>query len=133
MFSIALIVSSYALSHGENKLGPHGGYVRMPGAFHTELVEKKPKTLEVYLLDINFKNPVIENSEVTAKLTNKTGKQQDTVNCLAQKEKMNFECKLDKDFSLYQKIKIKAIRNGIKSSKDADYEIPLKLDSSKHH
>lgn len=35
---IIAIGSSIAFAHGEVKAGPHNGFIRMPGAFHTELV-----------------------------------------------------------------------------------------------
>lgn len=50
-------------AHGEEKPGPNGGEIRMPGAFHTEL-KQVGREFHVYLLDLEFKNPMIENSGV---------------------------------------------------------------------
>lgn len=53
-----------ALAHQMNKLGPNGGFITMPGAYHMELVETDD-ALKVYLLDMNFKNSVTANSSVS--------------------------------------------------------------------
>lgn len=58
-----LLIATFAHAHGENKPGPHGGEIRMPGAFHVE-VKLSGRELQVFLLDIEFKSPVIENSSV---------------------------------------------------------------------
>lgn len=60
----ALLTSNASFGHGEDKLGPNGGYVRMPGAFHTELVPLNKNSLKVYLLDIQWKNPSVTNSKL---------------------------------------------------------------------
>ena len=70
IFTIAtmLLISTYAaqaFGHGEDQPGPHGGEIRMPGAFHVEVV-RKPGLIQVYLLDMHFKNPTVKNSEVIA-------------------------------------------------------------------
>ena len=62
--SIFLTENTYA--HGMNKHGPNGGFIQMPGTFHTELVENG-KDFHVYLLDISFKNPMVEESKVSLK------------------------------------------------------------------
>lgn len=125
LFFIPLVLSLEVYSHGENTLGPNKGYIRMPGSFHTELVKKKNKLLEVYLLDLSFKNPMIEKSDVI--LTLEGRKNDDTVNCLPKKDKLNFECMLPEEISKYKRIKIKSIRNGVKANKESEYELPLKL------
>lgn len=61
-----LAMAGVAFGHGEDKPGPHGGAIRMPGAFHTELVKESPTKFKIYLLDIDFKKPVTKNSEVKA-------------------------------------------------------------------
>lgn len=57
--------SSLAFAHGMDKPGPHGGYVRMPGAFHTEIVPSSDNVWNVYLLDDNLKNATNQNSSVS--------------------------------------------------------------------
>lgn len=51
-------------AHGEDKPGPHGGYISMPGAFHVELVPEYPRRLKAYLLDVNWKSPTLKDSSV---------------------------------------------------------------------
>lgn len=58
------IFSTHASAHGENKPGPNGGYIRMPGAFHTEIVPNGKHKIKVYLLDIEWKNPSVINSKL---------------------------------------------------------------------
>ena len=58
------VVPSQVLAHGEDKPGPHGGWVRMPGSFHTEVVPISNQELRVYLLDIGFANPITTDSKV---------------------------------------------------------------------
>ena len=60
-------------AHGESSLGPHGGYIKMPGGFHTEIVKISHFKFKVYLLDIAFKSPIVENSKVTATFKFKSG------------------------------------------------------------
>jgi len=60
-------------AHGEDKPGPHGGEIRMPGAFHTEVIKLSDSSVRIYLSDINFKDPTTEDS--TAELSlNQDGK-----------------------------------------------------------
>lgn len=94
---IYLSVGTVALAHGEEKPGPHGGEIRMPGAFHTELVRQAngAGAFQFYLLDMDWKNPVVENS--TLKVTLKEGARETTLSCIAKKE--FFECSLPKGSS----------------------------------
>jgi hypothetical protein len=64
IFSAVLSVGVLSFSHGMDKPGPHGGFVQMPGAFHTEVVPQKDGSLWVYLLDINIAEPSVRDSEV---------------------------------------------------------------------
>lgn len=79
-----LFISSIALAHGDDKPGPHGGKIDMPGAFHTEIVKKENGFL-VYLLDMDFANPSVKDSQVQATLKS-AGKTQTLV------------CKTEKDY-----------------------------------
>jgi hypothetical protein len=118
-----LLISGNLFAHGMNRPGPHGGFIRMPGAFHTELVDKGSK-MNVYLIDMSLKNPVVADSSVT--ITYK-GKTITKISCL--KENEYFVCERPKEgFNQIEKISISAIRNKIKA-RDADYEVPLKLDN----
>ncbi|MGE0762594.1 MAG: hypothetical protein AB7N80_04895 [Bdellovibrionales bacterium] len=61
-----LMAVSQAGAHGEDRPGPNGGFIQMPGAFHTEVVPLKKNQVAVYLLDMNWKDPRVSNSSVTA-------------------------------------------------------------------
>lgn len=61
---------SLAFGHGEDKPGPYGGFIRMPGAFHVELVPMGATKAQIYLLDIQFKNPSLKNSAVKLRFKN---------------------------------------------------------------
>ncbi|MBC7467273.1 MAG: hypothetical protein H7256_14880 [Bdellovibrio sp.] len=69
--SIFFLISSFACAHGEDKFGPNGGYVRMPGAFHTEITPFGKNKLKVFLLDIQWKNPSVVKSDLNVTLNNK--------------------------------------------------------------
>lgn len=118
------IYSINAFSHGEDKAGPHGGYVRMPGAFHTEVL-KEGDGLRVYLLDINWKNPSVKDSSVEAVI--KTGKTTDILNCT--KEKDSYLCSSKKGaLQLTGNLEILAKREGQKGAA-AVYPLPFKLET----
>jgi hypothetical protein len=129
------LVSSAAWSHGEDKPGPHGGFIKMPGAFHTELL-LGDSNLKVYLLDMSFKNPLTENSSLTAKY--KLGKASEDLSCTP-KDKY-FECALPASFDPKMgEISVQATRQNARGI-GAKYPLPLKLkkgtkdtDHSTHH
>ena len=60
----SLLINFHLFAHGGNKPGPHGGKIKMPGMFHTELIINNKNSFKVYLLDMKFKNPTTERSEV---------------------------------------------------------------------
>src|SRR5580704_7309495 len=60
-----VIIHPYAFAHGEDKPGPHGGFIRMPGAFHIEVIPRNT-SFEIMLLDIKFQHPTTKNSSVKA-------------------------------------------------------------------
>jgi hypothetical protein len=65
IFSILAISDVTAFAHGQDKPGPHGGAIQMPGAFHTEVVEKNG-SFEIYLLDMGFTNASVKDAAVEA-------------------------------------------------------------------
>lgn len=114
--------SEIVLAHGMNKLGPNGGYIRMPGAFHTELVDKGNK-MRVYLLDIQFKNPVTADSSVSIKYK---GSKESEYACI--KSQNYFECKKpDSGLKNVKEVILNATRNKSKGG-EAVYTVPLKLE-----
>lgn len=109
-----LITNSFA--HGMDKPGPNGGNITMPGPFHVELVLKNKQTI-VYLLDIAFKNPLIENSSVEISVNDGPTKA-----CSVEKD--YFLCP-DFSYKNGDKIMLQTTRKGIKGLK-ANYQLPLK-------
>jgi hypothetical protein len=62
-----ILVSMNVFAHGGDKPGPNGGEVQMPGAFHTEMIrDNDNQDVMVFLLDMEFKNPTLKDSSVTA-------------------------------------------------------------------
>lgn len=117
-----MIISYNSFAHGMNKHGPNGGYIKMPGAFHTELVDGDEK-MHVYLLDMSFKNPTIDSSSVKIKYS---GKSESEFAC--KKNIDHFVCDKPKDvLANYKEISISAIRNNNKA-REAIYILPLKLE-----
>lgn len=123
ILAISTLSSSMLFAHGEDTPGPHKGFIRMPGAFHTELVPDGAKGVKVYLLDVAFRNPITKNSQVSAKLVSQ-GKDVDTT-CTPQVD--FFLCRLPLDLRQMKsgKFIVTAERDGIKGG-PATYELPLK-------
>jgi len=121
LFLIILINVGSAFAHGQDKLGPNGGFIQMPGAFHTEVVPAKDH-FKVFLLDLEFKDPMVADSSVEYTLKQKT----ETTDVCQAKEN-SFVCPLPKGLALKSgELLIKAKRNnaigGIVS-----YKLPLTL------
>jgi hypothetical protein len=116
-----------AFSHGEDKHGPHGGFVKMPGAFHTEVLKKSGTEFQIYLLDVEWKDPTIEGSSVSATL--KRGSKTIPLQCAPLEDR--FSCRTPKGESIQKKdqLEVTAIRKGA-SGGVAAYVIPLKLEKS---
>lgn len=122
-FSIMVFFGgTLAMAHNEDKPGPHGGHIRMPANFHTEVVANQDGSFHVYLLDMQNQNPMVKNSQVKAYIKNA-------------KNKFNLKCKVkgtehflcagataQKSGSLI----IKATRDGVEAKMDAEYILPLK-------
>ena len=129
IFIASLFISFQLFGHGGNKPGPHGGKIKMPGMFHTELILNDQNSFKVYLLDMKFKNPTIKRSTVHYSIDN--GKM---VPC---SPKNNFYlCKTKKILKKEMTLKIHAKR--IKSKGTAIYKSLLgkaksKTKSNMHH
>ncbi len=141
---VSMVISAFivltALAHGEDKPGPNGGHIRMPGNFHTEVVPDKDGSFHIYLLDMQFKEPVVNKSSIKAFVLN--GKKKSSLKCKVMAN--HFHCVGAVPGSSGYLI-IKAQRNGTVASMDAKYELPIKPfdlkageipavpDHSKHH
>lgn len=123
-FALLLQSATPALAHGEDTPGPSGGYIKMPGAFHTELVPTGKDTVQVYLLDMTFKNPTVKNSKVDGKLRSKEGVEM-LFSCT--QEATFFQCKLPASLAAHAggHLILIAEREGQKGV-PASYDLPLK-------
>jgi hypothetical protein len=117
-----------AWGHGEDKLGPNGGFIRMPSNFHTEVVPVKDDQFEVYLLDINFKNPTLEKANI--QVQQKVAGKNLPVKC-QKTEKAAFLCILSQGQNLkVGELVLQSKRLGQKGVAVA-YALPLALTKSK--
>lgn len=143
LLTAMLLTSSFAFAHGEDKPGPNGGHIKMPANFHTELIADKDGSFHIYLLDIQFQNPTVNNSEIKAYV--KSGKKKTNLKCSVMGGS-HFHCKGAKPVKSGTLV-LKAKREGTWASMEAKYELPLKSfdvkiessapskneDHSKHH
>lgn len=113
---------SLAFAHGEDKSGPHGGQIQMPGAFHTEVLQDSNGAIRIYLLDISFQHPITNNSSVVV-----SAQDQDSNHKLSCSPKDNyFNCISQSSKTLNSgKLLIDAIRDGMKGV-PAVYSLPLR-------
>jgi len=115
-----LIMAKLAFAHGETSLGPRGGYIKMPANYHIELVDKGNE-LNLYLVDINYKDPKTENSSV-----------------LLKSGKSTYRCKVKSDHFICpnpkKEFKAESVRNNTKGV-DVVFRFPLNknLEKSTHH
>ncbi|MEI1277859.1 hypothetical protein V6Z05_05990 [Leptospira venezuelensis] len=127
--ALAFLFNFPIFSHGENKPGPHGGLIRMPGDFHVEILDLGNSKFRIYLLDINFQNPSLKSSSVNAKIRTSEGYK-------------NLSCEtLDNSFICEGDPKVKktkgeliliSIRENSKGS-EIKLELPLKKDNGGNH
>lgn len=123
---LILLLAGVVYGHGEGKLGPHGGYIRMPGAYHTEVVLLNANQLKLYLLDINWQNPTIQNSKVTL---NYKGKVEEKAKCDTRES--YFVCDFPKNINLKKTglLTLESERENQRGN-TVSYELPLKLPPS---
>ena len=125
LFVSCLFYGVFSFSHGGDKLGPHGGYVEMPGLLHTEVVPDKDSSFHIYLLDIEFKNPTVKNSDVQAWLSFAASKDKLKLKCETM-EGTHFHCIPPKKITNATGLIIKAKREQAQSN-EVTYKLPLKL------
>ncbi len=130
-------------SHGEEKPGPNGGYVRMPGPFHTEVVQIKKNVLKVFLLDMQWQNPSTNDSSLVVAL--KSGATSNkatsgkaiavTAKCVVPSSAAGagsfYVCEFSDGVDLAKKgeLKVLAQREGLKGA-EVSYALPLSLKSA---
>ena len=121
---ISSLVTLQAFAHGEDKPGPNGGYIRMPGGFHTELVQANNQKFKVYLLDINWQNPTVRDSSVEANVEFKS----ESIAASCKPEANFFSCELPKGKSLKsaKNISLKSVREKMAGIL-VKYDLPLRF------
>lgn len=127
-------VSIQAHAHGEDKPGPHGGFIRMPGAYHTEVVPKD-NTVEVYLLDMDWKNPVVKDSSVEAEIRDPKAKKKTSAKAQCLPDKSFFLCTFAPGTNTKgpgRELVLTTTRAKQKGNK-AVYELPFKLAAPTHN
>lgn len=124
-----MIITIKVGAHGEDRLGPNGGYIKMPGAFHTELVPAGKNAFKVYLLDIKWKNASTQNSTVVLSFNSAV-----KVEAKCEVEKNFYLCNFDPKLDLTKKgeLVIQAKREG-QVGNEARYLLPLTLESKTDH
>ena len=116
---LATVLSQTAFAHGMNKPGPNGGYVRMPGNYHVELVAKE-KSIIVYFQDVMFKPIPIEGASIKLSLT---GDKSFKAECV--KEATSFKCDLkNESLKNYKEISLESTKDG-KRMGTSIYKLPL--------
>lgn len=126
-FGISSLVNLQAFAHGEDKPGPNGGYIRMPGGFHTELVQTNDQKFKVYLLDINWKSPTIKDSSIEATVSFKS----ENIAASCKPDASFFSCELPKGKSLKsaKEISLKPVREKMTGIL-VKYELPLRFSAN---
>lgn len=122
VFLFILASTQFSWAHGEDKLGPHGGYVRMPGAFHIE-VSIQQKTLFVYLLDMAWKNPTIQASSIQVQLKDRG--EVKTLSCVANVD--HFTCPWPSNKDTKRGQLVVSGHRGTYPPGTATYQLPLQL------
>ena len=126
-----ICASVLAFAHGEDKPGPHKGYIRMPGAYHTEVVELGPRRLRVYLLDIKWANPSVKNSslELIYEPAHEP-RQSSWVQAKCTIEKNSYLCEFPETVDLTHKgrLRVKSQRQEQKGN-EVQYSLPFSLEA----
>lgn len=116
---MALSLSQNAFAHGMNKAGPNGGYIRMPGNYHVELVSKE-KSLDVHFSDMMFKPISIDQGSTTLSLN---GAKSFKTTC--EKVAAAFKCDLkNESLKNYKEVVLETSRDG-KAIAKSTYKLPL--------
>ena len=122
-----LFLSVIATAHGEDKPGPNGGEIRMPGAFHTEL-KVSGREIWVYLLDMKFEKARTDKSSVEVEAMLPTdGATHVKLDCKPAKasEPPRFVCThANYEPSKGQTLKVRAKR-GSQSGQEVSYLLPI--------
>ncbi len=117
-----IFISSTIFAHGMDEPGPHQGQIQMPSTYHTEILIENSQDVKVYLLDIDFKNPVTDKSE--ALVVYESGRTKVDMPCMAEND--YFICRTRQTLNFKRgKLRVKSHREEAKGN-DVFYELPLK-------
>jgi hypothetical protein len=126
LLSIFLVAfySTYIWAHGEDLVGPHGGFIRMPGAYHTEIVPLTKNQIKIYLLDLQWKPVAITGSFLQ---TLYQGDKSEKSVC-EPKDSSYYICSFSENVKLDQKGKL-IVNSQFKgqTGNEVLYELPLKF------
>lgn len=122
VIQIILLSAIQAWAHGEDRPGPHGGFISMPGAFHVELVVKNDQSVMAYLLDMNWMNPTSKDSSI--QITHSTT----IAKCRVLSD--HFKCDFPATVNLSKtgELKVQAKREN-QQGNSVTYSLPLKIQS----
>lgn len=116
------LLSQPIFAHSEDALGPHNGYIKVPGEYHVEVVPDKD-TLNIMLLDAKLKNPTVLNSQIKVKIKN--GSNAYVLRCESMEN--YFSCPVsEKILSRKGTLVIESSRQLTKGD-TVEYPLPLKL------
>ena len=123
LFTLTITLTATVLAHGEEELGPHQGYINMPGAYHVEVIPSKD-TLDIMLLDVNFKNPTVLNSHIKAKIT--SGSQ--TVELKCESMANYFSCPVNPSMLTSKGALVVDSERQLAEGSAVEYPLPLRLE-----
>ena len=121
---ILTILNSLNLyAHGENMAGPHGGFIRMPGAYHVEVLPKSESLYHVYLMNVGNKDPKTDQSFVL--FNYRLDKKIVNFICLPKTE--YFECSTKDKLDFKKGELVLKTKRGETIGDEAIYSLPLEL------
>lgn len=115
-----LLVPGLAGAHGTDSPGPHGGEVRMPGAFHVEAVPSGD-ALSLYLLDVRIENPTASDSWVRPVLH----QQGEAIELSCHVNEKGFRCPLPEGATLDSGRLVVSAKRADVPHAEVSYELPL--------
>jgi len=118
----ALAVPVTTSAHGTSDPGPHGGEIRMPGAFHVEAIAGDD-ALRVHILDMRFANPTVDKASLEA--TIQQGGTETALDCLPGEDAKAFVCPLPSDTTLERGTLIIDAQRAGRPGEPAEYDLPL--------
>jgi hypothetical protein len=126
ILAITLSFCTNVFAHGEDKYGPHNGFIHMTGSFHVELVPQKDGSFYIYLMDLQNKNPKVLDSSVEVQVKSELNTIK--LNCMNMDD--FFHCANPHSLKKISQLIVKPNRLGI-NGRDVIYQWPLELSKTK--